>query len=91
MWQSLAQLYSMIGRQKEDSGTMTDSTTPTISPRQREMLTLLAEGLSQKEVAKMLGIRPRTVRLHLEAVRNHTGALNTIHAIVILRHTILSS
>lgn len=35
-----------------------------LSPRQREVLQLLAEGRSMKEVAKILSITPRTVAFH---------------------------
>ena len=37
---------------------------PTLTPRQREVLQLLAEGLSMKEVANILSLTPRTVAFH---------------------------
>jgi len=37
---------------------------PTLTPRQREVLQLLAEGLSMKEVATVLNLTPRTVAFH---------------------------
>ena len=71
---------------------MTDpSTTPTISQRQQEVLELLAKGLSQKEAARLLGISPHTVHTHLQVVFSRTGAINTTHAVFILRHTILTT
>lgn len=36
------------------------------APRQREILSLIAEGMGDKEIAARLGISPRTVRTHLE-------------------------
>jgi len=37
---------------------------PSLTPRQREVLQLLAEGQSMKEVATVLGLTPRTVAFH---------------------------
>jgi len=37
---------------------------PVLTPRQREVLQLLAEGYSMKEVARMLSVTPRTVAFH---------------------------
>jgi DNA-binding NarL/FixJ family response regulator len=38
--------------------------TPPLTPRQREILQLLAEGRSAKEIASILNISPRTVEFH---------------------------
>jgi DNA-binding NarL/FixJ family response regulator len=49
-----------------------------LTPRQREILQLLAEGRSAKEIAASLGISPRTVEFHkyqmMEALGLHTTA-----------------
>jgi DNA-binding NarL/FixJ family response regulator len=37
---------------------------PELTPRQREVLQLLAEGQSMKEVASTLNLTPRTVAFH---------------------------
>ena len=37
-----------------------------VTPREREVLTLVAEGLTNREIGKRLGISPGTVRSHLE-------------------------
>jgi len=41
-----------------------DSSTPQLTARQREVLQLLAEGKSMKEVASILNVAPRTVAFH---------------------------
>ena len=41
-----------------------DVSAPTITPRQREILQLMAEGKSAKEMAAVLGISARTVEFH---------------------------
>jgi len=49
-----------------------------LTPRQREVLQLLAEGRSAKEIASSLGISPRTVEFHkyqmMETLGLHTNA-----------------
>jgi DNA-binding NarL/FixJ family response regulator len=37
-----------------------------VSPQQAKVLTLVAEGLSNKEIARRAGISPSTVKVHLE-------------------------
>lgn len=44
------------------------------SPRELEVLTLAAEGLTNKEIAYRLGISERTVQFHLNSLFNKTGA-----------------
>jgi DNA-binding NarL/FixJ family response regulator len=52
-----------------------------VSPRQEEILTLIADGFTDKEIALRLGLRQRTVRTHLErlyarhGIHNRAGAL----------------
>ena len=41
-----------------------DGAAPQLTPRQREVLQLLAEGRSMKEAAKILSVTPRTVAFH---------------------------
>ena len=40
-----------------------------LSPRQRQVLTLLAAGLTGGEIARELQISPRTVRMHCDVLR----------------------
>ena len=42
------------------------------SPREREVLALAAQGLSNKEIAYRLGISDRTVQFHMNSVFNKT-------------------
>jgi DNA-binding CsgD family transcriptional regulator len=52
-----------------------------LSPRQEEVLRLIADGYTDKEIAVRLGLRQRTVRTHLERLyarhgfHNRAGAL----------------
>lgn len=44
-----------------------------LSPREREVLQLLAEGLTTKQVAARLGIRPKTVGVHRHRIMKKLG------------------
>jgi DNA-binding CsgD family transcriptional regulator len=37
-----------------------------VTPRQAEILSLVARGKADKEIADLLGVAPRTIRTHLE-------------------------
>jgi DNA-binding NarL/FixJ family response regulator len=45
-----------------------------LKPRQRQVLRLLAHGLSNKEIAARLHLHPRTVALHMAALKEFFGA-----------------
>jgi len=45
-----------------------------LSPRERELLTLVARGRSDAQIATELFISPRTVSSHLDRIRDKTGA-----------------
>ncbi len=45
-----------------------------LTARERAVLTLVAEGLTDREAAARLGIRPSTVRTHVEHARDKLGA-----------------
>jgi DNA-binding NarL/FixJ family response regulator len=54
---------------------------PTLTPREREILTMLAEGLPNKLIASRLGISDHTVKTHLEAIFDKLGASNRAEAV----------
>src|SRR3954451_23798154 len=45
----------------------------TITPRQREVIELIAQGLSNEEVGHVLGISPRTAKAHSDVLRQKLG------------------
>ena len=47
---------------------------PVLSPREREVATLVARGLSNKEVARELGLSSGTVKIHLHSIFQKLGA-----------------
>jgi DNA-binding NarL/FixJ family response regulator len=63
-----------------------------LSPRELQVLSLAAEGLTNKEIAYRLGISERTVQFHLNSVFNKTGASSRTEAVALaLRQGWLSS
>jgi FixJ family two-component response regulator len=47
-----------------------------LTPREREVLSQIAEGASNKEVGRRLGISPRTVEVHRARLMEKIGARN---------------
>jgi DNA-binding NarL/FixJ family response regulator len=54
-----------------------------LSPREREVMALLAEGLKGSQIAERLMISPATVRTHVENVMEKLEARTRVHAIAI--------
>ncbi len=52
-----------------------------LSPRQREVLSLVATGADLKEIADELTISPATVRTHIANVHRKLGTRNRAHAV----------
>lgn len=52
-----------------------------LSPRERDVLELVAAGLSNPDIADALGIRPTTVRTHLEHLFHKLGATSRAEAV----------
>jgi len=53
------------GVRSEDNGTRT---APKLTPRETEILEMLADGCSQRDMAQLLSISPKTVGLHIEHI-----------------------
>ena len=52
-----------------------------LTPRERDVLNLLAEGLPNKAIAKRLGVSEHTVKFHLNAVLGKLGARSRTAAV----------
>jgi DNA-binding NarL/FixJ family response regulator len=58
----------------------TDSAPIHLSPRQVEVAGLLARGLSNKDIARRLGVAPATIKTHVAQLMTALGALNRTDA-----------
>ncbi len=56
---------------------------PLLSPREQQVLTLLTEGLSNRDVAARLGISPHTAKFHVNAILDKLGATTRTEAVVL--------
>ncbi len=66
------------------------STAPELSPREMEVLQLVAEEKTDKEIAIMLDISARTVRFHLESIHIKLGTSTRTGAVVqAIKHNLL--
>ncbi len=60
-------------------------TTALLSRRQREVADLLATGMSNKQIARRIGLAEGTVKFHVMRVFERVGANNRTQAALILR------
>lgn len=63
-------------------GEITPPEAALLSEREQEILRLIARGLSNKEIAKALGISPSTVKTHVESLLEKLGASDRTEAAV---------
>lgn len=56
-----------------------------MSKREQAVLGWLTHGLSNKEIAVALGLKPRTVEQHLQRVYQHLGVQSRVEAMVKIR------
>jgi two-component system nitrate/nitrite response regulator NarL len=55
---------------------------PALTPREREVLELLAEGLSNRDIATALSVSPHTAKFHIAALLDKLGAASRTEAVV---------
>jgi DNA-binding NarL/FixJ family response regulator len=63
---------------------------PTLEPAERRVLELIAEGLSNREIAEQLGVPVEAVRDALDAIFARLGAGSKLEALLIaIRHGLI--
>jgi len=85
----ISELLRIAGRRREqDRETL--QAVESLTPREREVLGLLAEGLSDKEIADRLYVGSGTVRNHVVSVFGKLGVHSRLQALVFaVRHGIV--
>lgn len=53
-----------------------------LTPRETEIMELVCEGLTNREIGEKLGISPRTAEIHAFNIRTKMRARNMTHAAV---------
>ena len=56
-----------------------------LSPRERDVLQLMADGTSTRQIAEQLGISYSTVRTHVRSINTKLGAKSMVNAVVTAR------
>jgi DNA-binding NarL/FixJ family response regulator len=56
-----------------------------LSPREREVLQLVADGVSTREIAKQLGVGYSTVRTHIRSISGKLGTHSLVNSVVTAR------
>jgi two-component system nitrate/nitrite response regulator NarL len=60
-----------------------ESPVEALTPREREVLQLLSEGLANRRIAERLGIGERTVKFHVNAILGKLGVSTRTEAVVV--------
>ena len=55
---------------------------PNLTPRQHEILLLMAQGLQNRDIASSLGMLEGTVKVHVKSILQKLGVNNRTHAVV---------
>ena len=84
--------YALVPRKdvaREDTGAWAgtsvegDELPVALSPREREVLALLSEGASNKEIARTLAVSVHTAKFHVASLAEKLGARSRVEAIAI--------
>jgi two-component system nitrate/nitrite response regulator NarL len=78
-------VFRLVDQQREAEQTAHHLITQ-LTPRERQLLQLLAEGLDDAAIAERLGIRPKTVRNHMVHVLDKLGVHSRLQALVLAAH-----
>ena len=80
-----------IGMPLAQTATRTRSVLDDLTPRQQEVLRLLAEGLETPAIARRLGVADETARNHIRALLRATGAHSRLEAVLLgFRHGVVA-
>jgi DNA-binding NarL/FixJ family response regulator len=71
--------------QDQDHRRENDELLAALTPREREVLTCLAEGAGRREVAEQLHLSANTVRTHLQNLMTKLGVHSTLEAVAMSR------
>ncbi|MDZ7591519.1 MAG: helix-turn-helix transcriptional regulator [Rubrivivax sp.] len=76
------QLHGFLGTQASAAAG------PRLTPRQREVLREIAAGHTDKQIARTLGLSPRTVEMHVAAALRALGASTRAEAVHAAQQTL---
>ena len=71
------QISQFLAQRYVSTATGSTNSTPTLTPREKEVLSLIAEGYTSAQIAQSLYISPRTVEKHRSNMMNKINARNS--------------
>lgn len=80
--ESRRQSGTLASHNARDVSPAGETTAALLSPREREVLRLLAEGLSNKQMARRLNVSENTVKTHLANVYGKLGVNKRVEAVM---------
>ena len=78
----LHELPSSEARAGEGDSAESDDQLARLTPRQRDVLQLLARGQSNKQIADVLGLAPGTVKIHISRILRAFKVQNRTQAVI---------
>jgi LuxR family transcriptional regulator, quorum-sensing system regulator BjaR1 len=83
-------VYSLFAQVRSFGSTGIFVPPDALTPREKEVIALSAEGLTSVEIAERLGMSARTVNQHVDNVADKLGTKNRTHTIAeVIRHGLL--
>lgn len=73
---------SLRAPQQKDSVAMPDISPDKLSPREREIIVMLARGASNKEIAKTLDLSESTIKIHVQGILRKLNIAKRVQAAV---------
>jgi DNA-binding CsgD family transcriptional regulator len=82
--------YNAFAHIRSSRGTSSGAPDISLTPREKQVLQLSAEGLTSSEIAEKLGMSARTVNQHVDNVADKLGTRNRAHTVAeIIRRGLL--
>jgi DNA-binding NarL/FixJ family response regulator len=85
------ELLARVRRLVHDPPQLTSGVASNLTPREQEVLQLVAQGHDQKEIASRLSISPKTVGTHLEHIFSKLGVRSLAQAVALVYREDLSN
>ncbi|MET3898381.1 LuxR family quorum sensing-dependent transcriptional regulator [Devosia sp. UYZn731] len=84
-------VYSLFAQTRSFRASGSRTATEPLTPREKEVIRLSADGLTSQEIALQLGMSPRTVNQHVDNVADKLGTRNRAHTVAeAIRHGLLN-